>query len=213
MRLEIVGQVPGAHLRAELDPGEFLFAHPAGLLTMDEALERHDRSPGRLRQAVGRVLGGAAPFRSGFEAVRGGGTVRLAPARDSEIAELAPGLEGAFTLADRFLAAGPGVTVEWWRPARGPLSLSPMVRAFGMGKIYVSGSGRFVTVALAPGEALLVDRRRIVGFTEGVLWEGRRAARRNKPEALPVPVRATGPGTLYLQSRMADPPVRDVEPA
>ena len=206
VRYRILYQPSHALLEVQLDPSEAVVAEADSMVSMTSTMRMDTGAKGGLLGALKRSVGGESMFQNTFTAESGGGTLTLAPTMVGDIA--ARELRGVTLLVQSgsFLAATPGIELDTsWGGARTFFSREGLfvLKATGVGTLFLSSYGAIHAVTLGPGEGLVMDTGHMVAFDATMGYRVRTIGGLKQTlfsgEGLVVDL--TGPGTIYMQTR------------
>ena len=134
------------------------------------------------------------------------GTVTFAPTMVGDIAAREMRGESLFVQSGSFLASSPTIELDTkWGGARTFFSSEGLfvLKATGVGVLFMSSYGAIHAVTLAPGEQLVMDTGHMVAFDATMGYHVRTVGGLKQTlfsgEGLVVDL--TGPGTIYMQTR------------
>ncbi|MBY6277934.1 TIGR00266 family protein [Symbiobacterium thermophilum] len=208
MRCEIRYQPSYSLAVVYLGPGEEVQAEPGAMVAMSSTVELETEVKGGFLGALGRsVLGGESFFTSRYRARGGPGELALAPTLPGDIGYVELRGETFYLKSGAYLAADPDLAVDSrWGGARGFFGSGGLflLRVQGTGGLLFTAYGALHEKELAPGERYRVDTGHVVGFSEGLNFAVRKAARgwfSTLASGEGLVCEFTGPGRVYLQTR------------
>jgi uncharacterized protein (TIGR00266 family) len=208
MRCEILYQPSHSLAVLSLDPGEEINAEPGAMVSMSGNIQLQSEIKGGFLGALGRsLLGGESFFTSRFRAEGGPGEVTLAPSLPGDITALELQGHTLYLASGSYLAGSADLTVSSrWGGSRGFFGSGNLflLQVQGHGTVVFSSFGALHLKELKPGERYVVDTGHVVGFSEGMGFEVRKAAAGwistiTSGEGLVCEF--TGPGIIYMQTR------------
>ena len=195
-------------LEVRLNAGETVTAEAGALIYMSDGLQvrTRTRSGGLFQKLKVSVLGGESFFVNDFIADRPCAVGLAAPPLgDVQRLEVRPG-RGFVVQSSGYIASTSGIQLdtEWQGFAKGIFGTSLfMLKATGMGDLFVNSFGAIDKHVLGPGEKLTVDNYHLVAFTEGCSYSVHKFGGLKSTilggEGLVTEV--TGPGDVYLQTK------------
>lgn len=208
MRYEVRYQPSYSLAILTLDAGEEVQVEGGAMVSMSANVSLQTEMKGGFLGALGRaVLGGESFFTSKFRAEGGPGELTLAPTLPGDIAAL--DLEGQtiYLKSGSYLAGGAGLKVDSkWGGARGFFGSGGLflLRVQGVGPLLFNTYGALHWKELASGERYVVDTHHVVGFSEGMGFQVKKAASglfSTLASGEGLVCEFTGPGLLYMQTR------------
>ena len=203
--------LPGAFamLKVHLEAGETIKAESDAMLSMTSNIKLESKMEGGLFGGLKRsILGGESMFFQTLTAEGAAGQVILAPAIPGDL--VAHQLNGHDLMIQTggFLAAEPGVNIDTKMQSLGKGFFSGaglfVVKASGVGTIFLNAFGALYTVELPAGEESIVDNGHIVAWDSSVSYTMQKAAPglwTSMTSGEMLVCKFTGPGKIYLQSR------------
>lgn len=208
MRCEIRYQPSYSLAVVHLEPGEEIQAEAGAMVSMSSNVELETEMKGGFLGALGRsVLGGESFFTSRYQARGGAGELTLAPTLPGDIGYTELNGETFFLKSGAYLAADASLSVDSkWGGARGFFGSGGLflLRVQGTGGLLFTAYGALHKRDVAPGERFLVDTGHVVGFSDGMSFNLRRAAQgifASVASGEGLVCEFTGPGTIYMQTR------------
>jgi uncharacterized protein (TIGR00266 family) len=209
MNYEFVCSGPQMMLKVALDPGEMLKAEAGSMIAMSNTIDVEGKMEGGLLKAIGRALAGESFFFQRLVARRGPGQVLLAHPIPGEIFPLALDGQTDYILQkDGFLAATAEVDISTKVQGlvKGLFSGEGffVLRASGVGTLFVSSYGAIYPLDLPPGQEMIIDNGHLVAWPAHMDYKVRKASRGLwstivSGEGLVLEFR--GPGRVFIQSR------------
>jgi uncharacterized protein (TIGR00266 family) len=206
MQYKIMYQPSYSLLELQLDPSESVLAESDAMVSMSPNIQMDTGAKGGLFRALKRAVGGESIFQNTFTAQDGTGIITLAPTMVGDIAAREMRGESLFVQSGSFLASSPSIELDTkWGGARTFFSSEGLfvLKATGMGMLFLSSYGAIHTVTLAPGEQLVMDTGHMVAFDATMGYHVRTVGGLKQTlfsgEGLVVDL--TGPGTIYMQTR------------
>ncbi len=209
MRSEIKFSPSFAAAEVQLDPGEACKAEAGAMVAMKDVDIETSTQGGLMKGLRRSVLGGESFFMNTFTAGNAGGSVTFAPALPGDIVSWQLSGQTVYLQSGAYLASAPGVDIDTkWGGGRTFFSGEGLfiLKCSGVGELLVASYGAIDAKQLAAGETYTVDTGHMVGWSEGVQYNVRKAGNRKSTflsgEGLVVDL--TGPGMIYTQSRSQD---------
>jgi uncharacterized protein (TIGR00266 family) len=176
------------------------------MVSMSPNIQMETGTKGGLFGALKRAVGGESMFQNTFTAENVSGIITLAPTMVGDIAAREMRGESLFVQSGSFLASSPSIDLDTkWGGARTFFSSEGLfvLKATGMGMLFLSSYGAIHAVTLAPGEQLVMDTGHMVAFDATMGYHVRTVGGLKQTlfsgEGLVVDL--TGPGTIYMQTR------------
>jgi uncharacterized protein (TIGR00266 family) len=191
-----------------LKQGQSVQTEKGAMMYMSRNLEiqTHGRSGGMMKGLVTSALGGESFFVNTYTATRGPGDLAVVGPTMGDIKALDVSRQPMILQSGAFLASMPEVTLDTkWQGLKGFLSEKDfvMLRASGMGKVWVSSFGAIIEKDLQPGEVLSVDTGHLVAFPDNMQYSVHRVGGWKSTilsgEGLVTDL--VGPGKILLQTR------------
>ncbi len=208
MRHQIMYQPSYALAIVTLDPGETMQAEGGAMVSMSSNVSLQTEMKGGFMGALGRsFLGGESFFTSKFQAQGGPGELTLAPALPGDITGLELQGQTMFLKSGAFLAGSASLSVDsQWGGARGFFGGGGLflLRVQGHGLLLFNTYGALHWKQLAPGERYIIDTGHVVGFSDGMNFQVRKAAQgwfSTIASGEGLVCEFTGPGLIYMQTR------------
>jgi uncharacterized protein (TIGR00266 family) len=206
MQYKIMYQPSYSLLEVQLDPSESVVAESDAMVSMAPNVKMDTGAKGGLFGALKRSIGGESMFQNTFTAQDGPGTVTFAPTMVGDIAAREMRGESLFVQSGSFLASSPSIELDTkWGGARTFFSREGLfvLKATGMGMLFMSSYGAIHTVTLAPGEQLVMDTGHMVAFDATMGYHVRTigGVKQTLFSGEGLVVDLTGPGTIYMQTR------------
>ncbi len=209
MRSEIKFSPSFAAAEVQLDPGEACKAEAGAMVAMKDVDIETSTQGGLMKGLRRSVLGGESFFMNTFTAGSAGGSVTFAPALPGDIVSWQLSGQTVYLQSGAYLASAPGVDIDTkWGGGRTFFSGEGLfiLKCSGVGELLVASYGAIDAKQLAAGETYTVDTGHMVGWSEGVQYNVRKAGNWKSTflsgEGLVVDL--TGPGMIYTQSRSQD---------
>lgn len=206
MQYKIMYQPSYSLLELQLDPSESVVADSDAMVSMTANVGMETGSKGSLFGALKRAVGGESLFQNTFTAQNGPGMVTFAPTLVGDIAAREMRGESLFVQSGSFLASSPAIELDTkWGGARTFFSREGLfvLKATGVGMLFMSSYGAIHAVTLAAGEQLVMDTGHMVAFDASMGYHVRTIGGLKQTlfsgEGLVVDL--TGPGTIYMQTR------------
>ncbi len=206
MQYRIMYQPSYSLLELQLDPSESVLAESDAMVSMSASIQMETGARSGLFGALKRAVGGESLFQNTFTAQNGIGVITLAPTMVGDIAAREMHGESLFVQSGSFLASSPSIDLDTtWGGARTFFSSQGLfvLKATGMGMLFLSSYGAIHAVTLAPGEQLIMDTGHMVAFDATMGYHVRTVGGLKQTllsgEGLVVDL--TGPGTIYMQTR------------
>lgn len=208
MRCEILYQPSYSLAVVRMEPGQEIQAEAGAMVSMSSNVELETEMKGGFFGALGRsVLGGESFFTSKYQAHGGPGEVTLAPTLPGDIGSLELQGETFYLKSGAYLAADDDLTIDsTWGGARGFFGSGGffLLKVQGSGGLLFTAYGALHQRELAPGERFMVDTGHVVGFTDGMRFDVRKAGKgwfSTVASGEGLVCEFTGPGRLYMQTR------------
>jgi uncharacterized protein (TIGR00266 family) len=206
MQYKIMYQPSYSLLELQLDPSESVLAESDAMVSMSPNIEMETGAKGGLFGALKRAVGGESLFQNTFTAQNGTGIITLAPTMVGDIAVREMRGESLFVQSGSFLASSPSIDLDTkWGGARTFFSREGLfvLKATGMGMLFLSSYGAIHAVTLAPGEQLVMDTGHMVAFDATMGYHVRTigGVKETLLSGEGLVVDLTGPGTIYMQTR------------
>jgi len=160
MQYKIMYQPSYSLLELQLDPSESVVAESDAMVSMTPNVNMETGAKGGLFGALKRAVGGESMFQNTFTAQDGPGRVAFAPTMVGDIAAREMRGESLFVQSGSFLASSPSIELDTkWGEARTFFSREGLfvLKATGVGMLFMSSYGAIHAVTLAPGEQLVMD--------------------------------------------------------
>lgn len=206
MQYKIMYQPSYSLLELQLDPSESVVADSDAMVSMTANVGMETGSKGSLFGALKRAVGGESLFQNTFTAQNGPGMVTFAPTLVGDIAAREMRGESLFVQSGSFLASSPAIELDTkWGGSRTFFSREGLfvLKATGVGMLFMSSYGAIHAVTLAAGEQLVMDTGHMVAFDASMGYHVRTIGGLKQTlfsgEGLVVDL--TGPGTIYMQTR------------
>ncbi|MEZ4494808.1 MAG: TIGR00266 family protein [Dehalococcoidia bacterium] len=192
-----------------LDSGEEVQAEAGAMVSMSPTIEMKTQARGGVFAGLKRsVLGGESFFINTF-AANAPGEVSFAPALPGDIIALEVANQALLIQSGSYLVSTSGVEIDTkWGGGRTFFSREGLflLKATGLGTVFVSSYGAIHQIELAEGEQYVVDTGHMVAFDESIQYDvGRSGGWKSTllgGEGLVV--KLTGPGRFYMQTRAPD---------
>ncbi len=206
MQYRILYQPSYSLLELHLDPGEGILAESDAMVSMAPNIRMDTGARGGLFGALKRTVGGESFFQNTFTAQDSSGTITLAPSLVGDICARELRGESLFVQSGSFLASSPSIILDTtWGGARTFFSREGLfvLKATGMGTLFMSSYGAIHAVTLAAGEKLIMDTGHMVAFdaTMGYVVRPIGGLKQTLFSGEGLVVELTGPGTIYMQTR------------
>jgi uncharacterized protein (TIGR00266 family) len=210
MRAEILYRPSYSMAVVDLEPYEDSRVEAGSMVSMTEGITLQTKAEGGLLRSLSRsLLGGEGFFVNVFRAPDYGGQINLAPELPGDMMILDLQGESILTQSGSFIASSMGIEVdEKWGGAKTFFASEGlfMIRARGMGLVFLASYGAIHPIDLAPGQRYTVDSGHLVAFSEGMGFNVRPVggARSAVLSGEGLVVDMTGPGRVYMQTRSED---------
>lgn len=208
MRYEILYQPSYSLAVVTLEAGEAVQAEGGAMVSMSPNIALQTEMKGGFLGALKRsVLGGESFFTSTFRAEGSPGEVTLAPALPGDITALDLQGHTVYLKSGAYLAGAEGLEVDSkWGGARGFFGTGGffLLKVSGHGPLLFNTYGAMHYKQLGPHERYIVDTDHVVGFSEGMAFQVRKAAAgwiNTITSGEGLVCEFTGPGAIYLQTR------------
>lgn len=208
MKVDVLYQPSHSLAVVQMDAGEEIQAETGAMVSMSANITLQTEMKGGFLGALGRsIMGGESFFTSRYRADGGPGEVTLAPPLPGDVTVL--NLEGhtMFLKSGAYLAGGAGLSIDSkWGGARGFFGGGGLflLRVSGQGPVVFNSYGALHWKQLQPGERYVVDTGHVVGFSDGMAFQVRKAAKGWGSTIMSgegLVCEFTGPGLLYMQTR------------
>jgi uncharacterized protein (TIGR00266 family) len=195
-----------ALLELQLGAGEAVTAEADAMVSMSMNMQMETGAKGGLFGALKRAVGGESMFQNTFTAQGGPGVLMLAPTMVGDITAREMRGESLFVQSGSYLASSTTIELDTkWGGARTFFSGEGLVvlKATGIGMLYLSSYGAIHPVTLGPGEKLVMDTGHMVAFDATMDYRVRTIGglKQTLFSGEGLVVELTGPGTMYLQTR------------
>jgi len=208
MRCEILYQPSYSLAVVHIAPGEEIQAESGAMVSMSSNIELETEMKGGFLGALGRsVLGGESFFTSKYQAHGGPGELTLAPTLPGDIGSLELQGHTFYLKSGAYLAADAGLAIDsTWGGSRGFFGGGGffLLKVQGHGVVLFTAYGALHQRDLVPGERFMVATGHVVGFTDGMHFQVRKAAKgwfSTVASGEGLVCEFTGPGRIYLQTR------------
>ncbi len=195
-----------ALLELQLGAGEAVTAEADAMVSMSMNIQMETGAKGGLFGALKRAVGGESMFQNTFTAQGGPGVLPLAPTMVGDITAREMRGESLFVQSGSYLASSTTVELDTkWGGARTFFSGEGLVvlKATGIGMLYLSSYGAIHPATLGPGEKLVMDTGHMVAFDASMEYRVRTVGglKQTLFSGEGLVVELTGPGTMYMQTR------------
>lgn len=195
-----------ALLELQLGAGEAVTAEADAMVSMSMNMQMETGAKGVLFGALKRAVGGESMFQNTFTAQGGPGVLMLAPTMVGDITAREMRGESLFVQSGSYLASSTTIELDTkWGGARTFFSGEGLVvlKATGIGMLYLSSYGAIHPVTLGPGEKLVMDTGHMVAFDATMDYRVRTIGglKQTLFSGEGLVVELTGPGTMYMQTR------------
>jgi uncharacterized protein (TIGR00266 family) len=195
-----------ALLELQLGAGEAVTAEADAMVSMSMNMQMETGAKGGLFGALKRAVGGESMFQNTFTAQGSPGILMLAPTMVGDIAAREMRGESLFVQSGSYLASSTTIELDTkWGGARTFFSGEGLVvlKATGIGMLYLSSYGAIHPVTLGPGEKLVMDTGHMVAFDATMDYRVRTIGglKQTLFSGEGLVVELTGPGTMYMQTR------------
>ena len=210
MEFEILYQPSYALAKIALRGGESIVTESGAMVAMSDNVEIQTEARGGLFGGLKRsMLGGESFFQNTFVAQNGPGEVMFAPALPGDIAHLRLNGETVFVQSGSYMASSPDIEVDTkWSGAKGFFSKEGLflLRASGMGDLFLSSYGGIHEITLNPGQSYTIDTGHMVAFDSTIDYNVRKVGGLKSTlfsgEGLVASY--SGTGRLFMQTRSED---------
>ena len=210
MEFEILYRPSYAMAKIALRGGESIVAESGAMVAMSDNVEIKTEARGGLFGGLKRsMLGGESFFQNTFVAENGPGEVMFAPALPGDIAHLRLNGETVFVQSGSYMASSPDIEIDTkWSGAKGFFSKEGLflLRASGMGDLFLSSYGGIHEITLNPGQSYTIDTGHMVAFDSTIDYNVRRVGGLKSTlfsgEGLVASY--SGTGRLFMQTRSED---------
>lgn len=210
MRAEILYRPSYSMAVVDLEPYEEIRVEAGSMVSMTEGITLQTKAEGGLLKSLSRsLLGGEGFFINVFRAPDYGGQINLAPELPGDMMILDLRGESILTQSGSFIASSMGIEVdEKWGGTKTFFASEGlfMIRAKGVGLVFLGSYGAIHPIDLAPGQRYTVDSGHLVAFSEGMGLNVRPVGgvRSAVLSGEGLVVDLTGPGRVYMQTRSED---------
>ena len=209
MRYELVNPGPFVMLKVYLDLGESLKAEAGAMIAMSDTVDVEGKVEGGILKGLGRMLAGESFFFQTLTARRGPGEVLLAHELPGEIFPITlDGRTNYILQKDGFFAASREVDISTkvQNLVKGLFSGEGffILRASGMGTLFVSSYGAIYPIDLSEGQEFIVDNGHLVAWPETMDYKIQKASSgwiSSLTSGEGLVCRFRGPGRVLIQSR------------
>jgi len=209
MRYELVNPGPFVMLKVYLDLGESLKAEAGAMIAMSDTVDVEGKVEGGILKGLGRMLAGESFFFQTLTARRGPGEVLLAHELPGEIFPITlDGRTNYILQKDGFFAASREVDISTkvQNLVKGLFSGEGffILRASGMGTLFVSSYGAIYPIDLSEGREFIVDNGHLVAWPETMDYKIQKASSgwiSSLTSGEGLVCRFRGPGRVLIQSR------------
>jgi uncharacterized protein (TIGR00266 family) len=209
MRYELLYPGPNVMLKAHLDLGETLKAESGAMIAMSTTVDVEGKMEGGFLRSLGRALAGESFLFQTLAARRGPGEVLLAHEIPGEIYPLElDGRTGYLLQKDGFFAGTSQIEISTkvQNLTKGLFSGEGffVLKATGMGTLFVSSYGAIHPLDLSDGEEVVIDNGHLVAWPDTVEYKIQKASSGwisslTSGEGLVCKFR--GPGRVLIQTR------------
>ncbi len=176
MKIDIDYSPAYAMARVTLDLGESAKGEAGAMMAMTPSVDIATSTQGGFMKGLKRsVLGGESFFMNTFSATGPDAEIIFAPALPGDIIHWRLDSRTVFLQSGSYLASSMGIDIDSkWGGAKTFFSKEGlfMLKCSGTGDLLVSSYGAIVPVDLAPGQTYVVDTGHMVGWDEGVTYDG-----------------------------------------
>lgn len=211
MKCEVLYQPSYSLAVVSLDAGEELQAEGGAMVSMSPNISLQTEMKGGFFGALGRsILGQESFFVSRFRSDGGPGEITLAPSLPGDIAVVELQGQSMFLKSGAYLAGSAGLTIDSkWGGSRGFFGGGGLflLKVQGQGQVLFNTYGALHWKQLQPGERYIIDTGHVVGFSEGMGFQVRKAAQgwfSTIASGEGLVCEFTGPGLIYMQTRSED---------
>lgn len=208
MQCEIKYQPSYSLAIVQVDQGEEVHAEGGAMVSMSANMQLQTEMRGGFLGALGRsLMGGESFFTSKYRAEGGPGELTLAPTLPGDISQLELQGHTFFLKSGAYLAGSASLSVDsQWGGARGFFGGGGLflLRVQGHGTLLFNTYGALHWKELQPGERYIVDTGHVVGFSDGMSFQVRKAGTgwiNSITSGEGLVCEFTGPGVLYMQTR------------
>ncbi|GIW85583.1 MAG: TIGR00266 family protein [Thermogemmata sp.] len=209
MRYELVNPGPFVMLKVQLDLGESLKAEAGSMVAMSDTVDVEGKMEGGILKGLGRMLAGESFFFQTLTARRGPGEVLLAHELPGEIYPITlDGRTNYILQKDGFFAASREVEISTkvQNLLKGLFSGEGffVLRASGMGTLFVSSYGAIHPIDLSEGQEFVVDNGHLVAWPETMEYKIQKASSgwiSSLTSGEGLVCRFRGPGRVLIQTR------------
>jgi uncharacterized protein (TIGR00266 family) len=209
MKYELVCPGPYVILKVKLAPGESIKAEAGALIAMSDTLDVTGSMEGGVLKGLMRMIAGESFFFQRITANRGPGEVLLAHSVPGEIVPIPLDGQTDYILQkDGFFAATAEVEIstKMQNLMKGLFSGEGffVLRASGVGTLFVSSFGAIYPIDLAAGQEIIIDTGHLVAWPTTVEYHVEKASRgwiSSITSGEILVLRFRGPGRVYIQTR------------
>jgi uncharacterized protein (TIGR00266 family) len=209
MKYELLYPGPFVMLKVRLEMGETIKAESDAMIAMSDTVDVEGKMEGGFFRGLGRKLAGESFFFQTLVARRGPGEVLLAHGIPGELHPIT--LDGRTTYIlqkDGFFASTEGVEIssKMQNLIKGLFSGEGffILKASGVGELFVSSYGAIHPLDLAEGEEVIIDNGHLVAWPDGMQYKIQKAASgwiSSLTSGEGLVCRFQGPGRVLIQSR------------
>lgn len=210
MRAEILYRPSYSMGIVDLEPNEEICVEAGAMVSMTEGITLKTRTQGGLLRSFSRsILGGESFFLNVFRAPAQGGQINLAPTLPGDMMILELRGDSLLVQSGSYVASSMGIEIDMkWGGTQTFFASEGliMLRARGVGLLFLASYGAIHPIDLAPGQRYTVDTGHLVSFSEGMGFRVRTVGgmRSTLLSGEGLVVDLTGPGRVYMQTRSED---------
>lgn len=209
MKYELLYPGPFVMLKVRLEMGEAIKAESDAMIAMSDTVDVEGKMEGGFFKGLGRRLAGESFFFQTLVARRGPGEVLLAHGIPGELHPIPlDGRTNYILQKNGFFAATEGVEIstKMQNLIKGLFSGEGffILRASGMGEIFVSSYGAIHPLDLAEEEEIIIDNGHLVAWPDGMEYKIQKAAAgwiSSLTSGEGLVCRFRGPGRVLIQTR------------
>lgn len=209
MKYELLYPGPFVMLKVRLEMGETIKAESDAMIAMSDTVDVEGKMEGGFFKGIARKLAGESFFFQTLAARRGPGEALLAHGIPGEIHPInLDGQTNYILQKDGFFAATEGVEIstKMQNLLKGLFSGEGffILKASGVGQLFVSSYGAIHPIDLAEGEEVIIDNGHLVAWPEGMEYKIQKAAAgwiSSLTSGEGLVCRFRGPGRVLIQTR------------
>ncbi|MCS7166180.1 MAG: TIGR00266 family protein [Gemmatales bacterium] len=209
MKFQLIAPGPFVMLKVQLDYGESLKAESGAMIAMSDTVDVQGKAEGGILKGIARMFAGESFFFQTLVASRGPGEVLLAHAIPGEIHPIQlDGKQDYILQKDGFFAATADVDISTkvqnlWKGMFSGEGFF-VLRASGVGTLFVSSYGAIHPLDLADGQEVIVDNGHLVAWPANMNYSIEKASSgwiSSFTSGEGLVCRFRGPGRILIQTR------------